>query len=68
MSDRRRNLADPAYEPSGEELQALATRAFASVSEARRAAMSKLRLAIAEERKRVLDELERTRAGGERTS
>jgi hypothetical protein len=66
MSDRR-NLADPSYEPSGEELQGLATRAFAPVAEARRAAVEKLRLAIAQERKRVLEEIERVRAEGSPT-
>ena len=63
MSERR-NLADPSYEPSGEELQALAVRAFAATVEPRRAALERLRLAIAEERKRVLAELKRTPTEG----
>jgi hypothetical protein len=59
MSDRV-NLADPAFEPSGEQLQSLAGRAFAGVREAREASMERLRLAIARERERVLVSLRET--------
>lgn len=52
-----RNLADPSYEPSDEELQGLAHRAFADVRESRERALTELRRRIAEERARVLARL-----------
>jgi hypothetical protein len=51
------NLADPSFEPSDEVLVGLAQRAFAGVGEAHRAALVKLRAAIATAREEALGRL-----------
>jgi len=51
------NFADPGYEPSDEDLMALAAEAFADVPEARRRALEELRRKIAEERASILSAL-----------
>jgi hypothetical protein len=54
------NLSDPAFEPSGEQLQALASRAFAGVRVAREQSQERLRAEIARRRKLVLEALTST--------
>jgi|JI10StandDraft_1071094.scaffolds.fasta_scaffold13495_6 hypothetical protein len=53
----RRNLADPDYEPTDEELVELAHEAFAGVREANEAALARMRAAIDVERANVLARL-----------
>lgn len=55
-----RDLSDPDYEPSGEELQGLAARAFAYVKKNHEASQERMRREIAAERERVLAELKQT--------
>jgi hypothetical protein len=57
----RRNLADPDYEPTDEDLVELAHEAFAGVREANEAALTRMRAAIATERRAAQ---ERMRARG----
>jgi len=52
-----RNLADPAYEPSDDELRELARKAFEHVPQARRDANARLRAEIAKMRAEVLKRL-----------
>ena len=49
-----RNLADPAFEPSDEDLRELARNAFSHIKLAEQHRLERLRQAIAEERARVL--------------
>lgn len=49
-----RNLADPSYEPSDEELQELSRAAFADVATRRKAALARLRAEIRSLRAAVL--------------
>lgn len=51
------NLADPAFEPSGEQLQGLASRACAGVRAAREARQERIRLQIARQREIALQHL-----------
>jgi hypothetical protein len=51
------NLADPAFEPTGAQLQGLSSRAFAGVRAANLASLMRLREAIAVERGKVLQSL-----------
>jgi hypothetical protein len=53
------DLSDPSFEPTDEQLVALAKRAFADVPAQRRAAMSRLRDQIAKASKDALAELDR---------
>jgi hypothetical protein len=53
MTDRI-NLADPAFEPTDEQLVGLATRAFAGVPAARERAMARLRKEIVDARAEAL--------------
>jgi len=55
----RRNLADPEYEPTDEDLQGLAREAFAHVRGAHERALSQLRDEIAVERAEVLARIRR---------
>ena len=48
VSDRRIDLADPAFEPTDEELIGLSRRAFAGVRERHEAALARIRAQIAE--------------------
>jgi hypothetical protein len=48
------DLADPAFEPTDEQLAGLVTRAFSGVKAAHDAAMARLRTEIAEEREKAL--------------
>lgn len=57
MSDRI-NLADPSFEPSGEQLQALSKRAFAGVREAHEHVLARLRAEIAVAHKEAIARLE----------
>ncbi len=57
---RERDLSDPSFEPSGEELQALATRAFADVKKNHERTLERVRAEIAAERVRVLAALRKT--------
>lgn len=57
-----RNLADPSFEPTDEELQGLSARAFAGVRAAHERALAKLRLDIAAARDEALARLEGRRA------
>ena len=52
------NLADPDVEPTDEQLQDLAARAFAGVKAANELALQKLRAQIASEREKVLRDLD----------
>jgi hypothetical protein len=54
----RINLADPAFEPTDEELMGLSVRAFAGVAAAHRAALERLRADIAAAREQALHALE----------
>jgi hypothetical protein len=58
VDERHPNLADPSYEPSDEELQGLANRAFAGLREAEIALQEKLRHDIAREREHALARLQ----------
>jgi hypothetical protein len=53
------DLSDPSCEPSGEELQALAARAFAGVGAQHVKSLEELRLEIARQRELVLRSLQR---------
>lgn len=55
-----RDLADPSFEPSGVELQELASRAFSDVRGAHERSLERLRAQIAAERERVLAALKRS--------
>jgi hypothetical protein len=57
MDERPRNLADPDYEPSDEELIGLSKRAFAGLEEAQRARLAKVRSDIARAREEALARL-----------
>jgi hypothetical protein len=61
------NLADPAFEPTDDDLTALATRAFAHVPKAQEEALRKLRADIATARLAALERLrERKSSSGSR--
>jgi hypothetical protein len=62
VSDRK-NLADPAYEPSDEDLIGLANRAFAHVRDAHEESLRKLRVDIATARQAALEWLRLRRSG-----
>jgi hypothetical protein len=62
MEDRKR-LADPAYEPTDEDLVGLSKRAFAHVRGAREASLRRMREQIAAARKSALDRLRAARPG-----
>jgi hypothetical protein len=51
------NLADPTFEPSGEQLQALAARAFTGVREANERGLERMRAEITRQREMVLRSL-----------
>jgi hypothetical protein len=51
------NLADPAFEPTDEQLQGLAKRAFAGLRERHEASLEKMRAQIRERGARVFAEL-----------
>lgn len=53
----RRNLADPAYEPSDDELRELSKKAFEHVPQSRRETHARLRADIARMRAEVLKRL-----------
>jgi hypothetical protein len=53
------NLADPAFEPTDEQLIGLSKRAFAGVSAAHERAMAKLRAQIADASAEAMRELDR---------
>ena len=53
----RRNMADPSYEPSDEDLVELAKEAFAHLPAADKLLRLQLREQIADARRRVLNEL-----------
>ena len=53
------NLADPAFEPTDEQLTGLSARAFAGVRAAREKSMAKLRVQIAAARDKALKALAR---------
>lgn len=57
MSDSHPNLADPAFEPSDEQLAALTKAAFAHLGEARREADARLATQISELRVQALARL-----------
>ena len=61
--DYPKRLADPAYEPSDEDLVGLAKRAFAHVPGAREESLRRMREQIAAARKSALDRLRATRPG-----
>ena len=54
------NLADPAFEPTGAQLQGLSSRAFAGVRAANAESLQRLRDAIERERAKVLESLAQT--------
>lgn len=54
MEPQRINLADPDFEPSGEQLQALSHSAFAGVAERNAEAAARMTAAIAARRQQVL--------------
>lgn len=56
--NERVNLADPTFEPTDEQLQGLATRAFAGVGAAHERALVRLRAEIAELREKALRALD----------
>jgi hypothetical protein len=61
------NLADPAFEPTDEQLQELSAQAFAGVAAAHEAALAKMRAEIATAQEQALEDLEeRLRAARER--
>jgi hypothetical protein len=51
------DLADPSFEPSGEQLQELASRAFSGVREAREKSLAAFHADIARQRRIVLESL-----------
>jgi hypothetical protein len=57
------NLADPAFEPTDEQLVGLSTRAFAGVRAAHERSMARLRAEIAVARDEALKSLDRRVAG-----
>ncbi len=64
MSDRI-NLADPSFEPSGEQLQALSKQAFAGVREAHERVLERMRREIAIARAEAIARLgRRTKPNG----
>lgn len=54
---RKVDLADPAFEPTGAELQELAARAFAGLKQTRERSLERVRTEVAERRRIVLDVL-----------
>jgi len=62
-----RNLADPSFEPTDEQLAGLTARAFAGVRAAHVRAMAKLRVDIAEARDEALRRLDCPTAEPSRT-
>jgi hypothetical protein len=61
-----RNLADPAFEPTDEDLIGLAKRAFAHVREAHEESLRKVRADIAAARQAALERLNRRKSGAAR--
>lgn len=61
MDPNRVNLADPDFEPTDEQLQALSKRAFADVARQHADALRRLEASIAERRKVVLERVQRLR-------
>jgi len=61
--DYPKRLADPAYEPSDEDVVGLSKRAFAHVPGAREEPLRRMREQIAAARKSALDRLRATRPG-----
>jgi hypothetical protein len=53
-----KNLADPSFEPTDEQLRELSAKAFANVRAAKEQALRDLRERIAAERKRLLAKLD----------
>jgi hypothetical protein len=58
-----KNLADPAFEPTDEDLIGLANRAFAHVREAQEESLRRLRADIAAARQAALERLRLRRSG-----
>jgi hypothetical protein len=58
-----KNLADPAFEPTDEDLIGLSKRAFAHVREAQADSLRKLRADIAAARQAALERLRRRKPG-----
>jgi len=58
------NLADPAFEPTDEQLQDLSRRAFAGVAAAHAKSLVELRVRIAEARREALEALDRREREG----
>ena len=58
--ERRIDLADPAFEPTDEQLQELSHRAFAGVAAAGERRLERLRLEIAKAREVALRRLDQT--------
>jgi len=61
-----KNLADPSFEPTDEDLIGLSKRAFAHVREAQEDSLRKLRADIAVARKAALERLHRRKSGAAR--
>jgi hypothetical protein len=59
-----KNLADPAFEPSDEDLIGLSKRAFAHVRQAHEDSLRRLRADIATAREAALERLRLRRSGG----
>jgi hypothetical protein len=57
VEPRRINLADPDFEPSDEQLQALSHSAFAGVAERNAEAAARMTSAIAARRQKVLERI-----------
>jgi hypothetical protein len=63
MMDQPKRLADPAFEPTDEDLVGLSKRAFAHIPAAREASLRKMRDEIAAASKSALDRLYAIRPG-----